>query len=1058
MAAFALTAAPAFAQQQQQPPGPAGTPNPPAAPSPRASVSPSPSPTPGPAYGNLSWREVGPASTGGRVAAVAGSASDPKLYYVGAAGGGVWKTVNGGQTWDPVFTKQKVSAIGAVAIDPSNNDVVWAGTGESNPRNDVSYGDGVYKTVDGGKTWTRMGLEKTRHISRILVDPKNSNHVIVGALGDVFHDSEDRGVYVTEDGGKTWSKTLYVGLQSGASDLAMDVTHPNVVYAGIWQFRREPWTFHSGGKDDGLFKSVDGGRTWSRISGNGFPEGDTGRIGLAVAPSNGNRVYAVVEAKGGILWRSDDAGKTWTLVSKDTLVDQRPFYFSHVEVDPKNPDKVYAVSMWIALSKDAGKTFKQLPEEHPDNHAIWIAPNDPNRIIVGEDGGYVLTTDGGEHGFFSQNLPIAQIYHVGLSNENPYTLCIGLQDNNAWCGPSNSLDPSGILGKHWIGVNGGDGMWALPDPVDPNWIWSDSQGGALVMYNKATQDQYYAQPYLQLSNEAFDLRQSKYRFNWDSPIAFAPWDGHVAWLGGNVIFQTADRGRSWKIISPDLTRNEKSHQIPPGGPVTNDVSGAEYSDTILDIEGSTLRKGEIWAGTDDGLVQLTRDNGKHWTNVTPKGVPEWGRVETVAPSTLVAGTAYMQVDRHRSGDYKPYAFVTHDYGKHWTSIVNGLPADQYVRTVRPDLHNRNVVYAGTENGMWLSLDGAKSWVNFNNNLPTVSVRDIRMQPQFDDLVIATHGRATYIMDDIRPLQELQGAIAKGAALFKPRDGYEYSLHSNDEGNYTNYAAANPPYGVIIQYYQKTPQKNAPKLEILDARGRVIRTVAGTRKVEGEERPRVPNKAGLNRYVWDFQIDGPVKWTGAAKEEYQGPNEGPGVPPGRYSVRMNLNGTTFAQAFSVKPDPRSKFTQADYERTFEFARKAMATFSNVDSMLNALDSAKKQLDSAAADAKKTNNTDLQAQIDAALTAREAVRKQLTADFHNDEDSIQQQGALREDLQGLFYASQGLVTPPNVEYAQRIDAEYQSARKAYNGYIGSLKNVSGTMQKGGLKPLTGLQPVR
>ncbi|MBV9272173.1 MAG: hypothetical protein JO165_13850, partial [Candidatus Eremiobacteraeota bacterium] len=598
--AFAISAAPAFAQQQQQqaPPGPAGTPNPPVKPSPTAS--PTASPTPGPAYGNLQWREVGPATAGGRVAAVAGSATDPQLYYVGAAGGGVWKSANGGQTWDAVFSKQKVSAIGAIAIDPKNNNVVWVGTGESNPRNDVSYGDGLYKTTDGGDTWTRVGLENTRHISRILIDPNDPNHVIVGALGDVFADSVDRGVYVTNDGGKTWAKTLYVGPQSGASDLAMNVANPNEIYAGIWQFRREPWTFHSGGDDDGVYKSTDGGRTWNKLTGNGLPANPVGRIGLAVAPSNGNRVYATIEAKDGVLWRSDDAGKTWTMVSKDTLVNQRPFYFSHLEVDPKKPDKIYAVSMWVALSTDGGKTFKQLPEQHPDNHAMWIAPNDPNRIIVGEDGGYVLTTDGGQHGFFSANLPIAQIYHVGLSNENPYTLCIGLQDNNAWCGPSNSLDSSGILNKYWIGVNGGDGMWAIPDPIDPNWIWSDSQGGALLMYNKATQDQYFAQPYLQTSIEGFDLRQSKYRFNWDSPIAFAPWDGHVAWLGGNVVFQTTDRGRSWKVISPDLTRNEKSHQSPPGGPVVNDVSGAEYSDTLLDIEGSPIRKGEIWVGSDDG--------------------------------------------------------------------------------------------------------------------------------------------------------------------------------------------------------------------------------------------------------------------------------------------------------------------------------------------------------------------------------------------------------------------------------------------------------------------------
>jgi hypothetical protein len=419
----------------------------------------------------------------------------------------------------------------------------------------------------------------------------------------------------------------------------------------------------------------------------------------------------------------------------------------------------------------------------------------------------------------------------------------------------------------------------------------------------------------------------------------------------------------------------------------------------------------------------------------------------------------VQVDRHRSGDFKPYAFVTHDYGKHWTSITKGLPGNQYVRTIRPDVRNRNVVYAGTENGMWLSLDGGASWVSFNNNLPTTSVRDIRLQPQFDDLVIATHGRSTYIMDDIRPLQELQGAIAKGAALFKPRDGYEYSLHSNDEGNYTNYAGANPPYGVIIQFYQKTPQKNAPKLEILDARGRVVRSVSGTHKVEGKDKPLISNESGINRYVWDFQINGPVKWTGAAKEAYQGPNEGPGVPPGKYAARMNINGTTFTQVFEVKPDPRSNFTQADYVRSYEFARRTTDLFSKIDEMLNTLDRAKKQLDDANAASKKNNNADLQTQLTTALQTRDSVRKMLTADFQNDEDGIQRPGSLREDVQGLFFVSQGVVTPPNVQYAQRIGAEYESARKAFNEYIASLNtNVSGSLQKGGLKPLTGLRPMR
>ncbi|MBV8490524.1 MAG: glycosyl hydrolase, partial [Candidatus Eremiobacteraeota bacterium] len=418
-------------------------------------ATPTASPTPGPPYANLTWRSVGPAAAGGRIASVAGSATDPKLYYVGTAGGGVWKSANGAQTWDPVFDKQGVASIGAVTIDPTDNQTVWVGTGETNPRNDVSYGDGVYKSTNGGQTWTSVGLQNTKQIARILVDPRNHDHVIVGALGDLFNDGPDRGVYVTNDGGKTWKQTLFIGPETGVSDMAMDAQNPSVVYAGMWKFQRRPWTFTSGGDEDGLYKSTDGGTTWTKLTGHGLPDGQTGRIGLAVAPSDGKRVYAIIESKQGILWRSDDAGATWTMTSKNTLVDQRPFYFTHVAVDPKNPDRVYAVSEALALSKDGGKTFEEIAKSvHVDYHAIWIAPNDPSRIMVGEDGGYALTLDDGDNWFFSKNLPIAQLYRVGLGTDNPYTLCVGAQDNNGWCGPSNSLDDSGIMNHNWDNVVG----------------------------------------------------------------------------------------------------------------------------------------------------------------------------------------------------------------------------------------------------------------------------------------------------------------------------------------------------------------------------------------------------------------------------------------------------------------------------------------------------------------------------------------------------------------------------------------------------------------------------
>ncbi|MGH7728727.1 MAG: WD40/YVTN/BNR-like repeat-containing protein, partial [Vulcanimicrobiaceae bacterium] len=732
--------------------------------------SPSPEPSPSPPYNRLEFRSIGPAVAGGRVAAVAGSASDPMLYYVGAADGGVWKTVDGGAFWSPVFDKESTQSIGALAVDPTNPEVVWVGTGESNPRNDVTSGDGVYKSSDGGKTWMRVGLEDTLQISAISIDPRDPDEVVVAAMGDFFADSQARGIYRTSDGGKTWTHVLFAGPQSGGSDLARDPRDPRVLYAGIWQFRRVPWNFTSGGPDDGIYKSSDGGASWTKLAGNGLPN-EMGRIGLAIAPSDPRRVYAVIEAKDGVLWRSDDAGAHWTMVSNDTLVDQRPFYFSHIAVDPKNPDRVYAASEMLALSSDGGKRFKSIADHvHVDYHAIWIAPNDPKRIIVGEDGGYAITLDG-EHWAFSANLPIGQVYHVGFDDETPYRVCAALQDNNAYCGPSNALDPEGIPNAAWEGVVGGDGVWAVPDPNDPEQVWTDAEDGALFVYDRRAERSRFAAPWIANSLESFDLSRARYRFNWDAPIAFSPWDPKVAWFGANVVFATSDGGTSWHPISPDLSYDVKAHQGPAGGPIRFDVSGAEYSDTLLDIEASPRRRGEIWTGADDGRIERTLDGGAHWKDVTPLGVPPWGRVETVAPSPLVDGTAYATIDRHRSGDRQPYVFVTRDFGRTWTSIANGLPSDQQARTIRPDPRDSHLLYLGLERSLWLSYDDGAHWRRFDRGIPAVSIRDLRVQPRFDDLIVATHGRDLWIFDDLAGIRELPLAESRGTMLFPLRTAY-----------------------------------------------------------------------------------------------------------------------------------------------------------------------------------------------------------------------------------------------------------------------------------------------
>jgi photosystem II stability/assembly factor-like uncharacterized protein len=1013
-------------------------------------------------YAHLKWRSIGPAVGGGRVAAVAGTASDPNLYYIGAAGGGVWKTINGGATWEAVFEKEPVAAIGAVTIDPTNENVVWVGTGEANPRNDVTFGNGIYKTTDGGKTWTNLGLHDTWAISRVLVDPKNPDHVIVGAAGDPFRDSDARGVYVTNDGGKTWSKTLYVGPQTGAAELAMDPNDPSIIYASMWQFRRLPWTFHSGGPDDGIWRSTDGGATWTRLSGHGLPAGITGRSAVAIAPSDSKRVYAIIEAKGGILWRSDDGGENWTMVSDDTLVDQRPFYFTHLAVDPKDENKVYAVSMMLAESKDGGKKFAPIAQSvHVDYHAIWIAPNDPSRIIVGEDGGYAITLDDGAHWAFSRNIPIGEVYHVGLSlHQNPYWACAPLQDNNGFCAPENSQSPSGIPNADWQNVIGGDGEWAVPDPSDPTHIFADLETGRIVDYDTTTRTSRFVDPYFDFSRNGFALYDAQYRFNWDSPIAFAPWDGHIAWLGGDVVFQTRDRGVHWTVISPDLTLNDKAHQIAAGGPITLDVSSAEYSDTLLDIEGSPVHAGEIWTGADDGVIAVTTDGGAHWNKHTISGVPPYCRVETVAPSPFSASTAFANEDCHRSGDYAPYLFETTDYGRTWKNIARGFPAGVWVRTVRQDDRNPNLLFAGTETGLWISYDRGASWSSFNLNVPTVSVRDIREQPEFNDLAIATHGRDLWILDDLGSLQALPKAERAGAMLFAPRTAYEYAFESGgDEGGYTDFVGTNPPSGAIVDFYQSAPQRVGPSMEILDGAGHVIRHIPAQKKPAKAEAYNpyagpgagsgVTNDAGINRVVWNFREDGAPLCTVCAKE-FQGSPVGPMAVPGRYVARITLDGRTYSQSFVVKPDPHQHYTQAQLEAGFAFATKYSRISGKINTVVDRLAAQASAL--RAARSALANNAALSERVAAALRERDALLALFTANYQNDEDSIQRPGALKEDIpRAGFGPSQPPPTPALLEYARRFDAEYGADMARYNSYVHTLQSLDTALRAAKVQPV-------
>lgn len=640
-------------------------------------------------FAALEYRNIGPANAGGRVSAVAGCDLDAYLYLVGAAGGGVFRTRNGGATWDDVWAKQTVGAIGALAIAPPDRRTMWVGTGEPKPRNDASYGDGVWVSEDGGDRWEHRGLERSYAISKILVDAHDPHLALAGALGNPFADSRSRGVYRTTDGGRSWRQTLYVGPASGVADMDWD-TAGKLVFAAVWQFRRVPWTFTSGGPSDGLWRSTDGGITWAKLSGHGLPPGDVGRIGVAIAPSDPERVYALIQSTQGIAWRSDDGGDTWHKISNDTELNQRPFYNSRLSVDPTDPDHVYFCAENLIETRDGGKTYHELRGAiHRDHHGVWIA-RDGRRMIDANDGGAPISLDAGQVWDWRANLTIAQIYHVGFDDRNPYDVCGGLQDNDAFCGPSNSLNFLGIRAAAWHDVgNNGDGSWAWPEPYRPGAIWNvgvSELNGQLGIFNVQTRENVDISPYVRDTNGRA-LAGIPYRFDWQAPVAFSPRDPGVAYFGGNVVFATRDRGKHWRRISGDLTLDDPAHLQVAGGSINPDVSGAEFYDTILDIAPSPLAARQLWVGTDDGLVQLTRDGGTHWQNVSVADLAPYGRVETVEPSHVSTARAYVAIDRHLCGDFAPYLYTTDDYGQHWRSLRANLPAGEPAHVIREDPRN-----------------------------------------------------------------------------------------------------------------------------------------------------------------------------------------------------------------------------------------------------------------------------------------------------------------------------------------------------------------------------------
>ena len=960
-----------------------------------------------PSLQNLAWRNIGPAVAGGRTSGVAGTDADPNLYYFGGADGGVWKTTNSGLTWQSVWPRDAVGAIGAIAIDPHDRNTVWVGTGEPNLRNDTSYGDGVWVTHDGGAHWRNAGLRASWAIAQIVIDPKNSRRIWVAAVGNPYRDSTARGVYRTTDGGLTWQRTLYLGPSSGASDLSIDPYDANVLFAGIWQFRRVPWNFSSGGPLDGIFKSTDGGIAWHRLHGNGLPHGYMGRIGIA---ATGRRVYAIIQSKEGVLWRSDDGGRRWRLMTADTLVNQRPFYMSRLAIDPSDPDRVFFSSEDLIETSDGGKTYRDVAGAvHQDHHGLWIS-HDGRRIIEANDGGAPISIDDGKTWDWRFNVVLAQVYRVGYDWENPYHVCGGIQDNDSYCGPSDSLSPLGIENSDWRDVgNDGDGSWVWPEPRDPSSIWNvgvNELNGQLGIFDLKSRQNYDISPDVTDTNGR-GLAGLSFRSNWEAPIAFSAFDSG-AYFGANVLFQTRDRGRTWTIVSPDLTRNDPNKQLVAGGPINTDVSGAEFYDTIFDIAPSRLQPGRIWVGTDDGLVQLTTDGGAHWQNVTPPRIAPWGRIDTVEASNADARRAYVAIDRHVMGDSHPYILVTDDSGNTWREIIDGLPRNQYVHVVREDPANPDVLYAGLEQGVWYTLDRGAHWQSLRLNMPSVAVHDMRIQPQRHDLVIATHGRGFWILDDLGAISGLSKAVAAAVpVLFPLRTAYTwyrwwtsyYGTHP-DECCLTAgaYSGRNAPDGATITYYLPSPVR--AWVDVLDSSNRRVRCLD------------VPGGAGVQRAVWDLTETAPVPWLRA--RDWNSGGDGPSVVPGEYTVVLHAAVATVRMPLQVSPDPRASWTQAQYLARYAFVKQLDDELSAIDTALNRLDSV------------------------SGVSSFDRLRmtRLLTSGVVNSEDDQLTPDRLRERLtilQGVVSLSQGPPLPPHEREAAAIRAQFERAMAAYRAFL-------------------------
>ncbi len=981
----------------------------------------------------LGARNIGSAAMSGRVAALAAVHEGSRLtVYVGAASGGVWKSVNGGTTYKPVFDKQPVQSIGAIAVDPKNPQVVWVGTGEAWTRNSVSIGDGVYKSSDGGDNWTNVGLKESERVAKILVDPTESNVVYVCVPGKLWSDSDVRGVYKTTDGGKSWTRVLKgANTSTGCSMLSLDPQNPKTIFAGMWDFRRKGWTFRSGGdgpaaaSGSGLFKSTDGGASWTELddkSAQGLPSKPWGRIAVSVAPSKPNVVYAFIEAavpKNG-LYRSEDGGRTWEARDRSQAMIWRPFYFANLIVDPKNENRLYKPDLNLVVSNDGGSSFSNISGgAHGDFHDVWIDPQSPDHLITGDDGGVWYSYDAGNKWWKGDNLPISQFYHVSVDMDRPYHVYGGLQDNSAWVGESQY--PGGITNSRWENMYNGDGFWIFVDPLDPDYIYAEYQGGEIGRVNRKTHETRNIKPLP-------GYKEGKLRFNWNTPIHLSPTRKGTIYLGSQFLFRSRDFGQTWERVSPDLTTNDstKQQQEQSGG-VTVDNSAAETHTTIYAIAESPKNPAVIWAGTDDGNLQVTRDGGKTWTNVVAnvRGLPANAWVSSIEAGHFDEGTVYASFDLHTFGDMRSYAYKSTDFGKTWSPLVGAeSPVRGYAHVIKEDLVNRDLLFLGTELGLWVTLDGGKQWAHYKGgDLPAVAVRDLAIHPRDDDLVIATHGRGIWIIDDIRPLRALTPATLTATAAFlqvKPAVQRMPAFGGWANGDAT-FVGPNPPDEAVITYYQRRRHIFGDlKIEVFDQAGKLVGTVPS-----GKRR-------GLSRVTWSMRLKAPTV-PPAASASF-GAAFGPRVLPGTYTVRMSKDKDVFTTRLQVVADPRARYPLADRQAQFALALKLSGLLGDMTFAVERMNGVRQALDDRAA--KLPSGDSLAARLNAASSAVDLLRKKIVATKEG--GMITGEERLRENLADLygnvavFY--EGRPTQTQVERGDAIARELADVVRDFDAWTG------------------------